>query len=341
MEPLLLRPVDRVVELLPGPAHLRPVPDLGGADRLDAAERAGEARIEPTIGMDVTAEADGKPGRVDLEGAADGAPAGALGVDEGAPLRRDRLVVDVQVGGLDRGEVGVARGGLQPPRARAEGDHARRHPDAEAGEELLRERAERHRHRGGPRARALEHVARVVEAVLERAGEIGVPGADLRELAAAARGGRDDVLPVLVVLVPDDDGDGRAERDAAAQAGEELRLVLLDLLPATAPVPLLAAQQVAVHLGEVDREPGGEPLRDRDEGGAVRLAGGEVAERHRVLPGAGEGEGSAIAAAIAASGAARPVQRVKASAPWRTRICSPVTSRAPAWRAERARAVSP
>ena len=162
-----------------GAADLGAVADLRGADRLDAAERAGEPRVEAAVGVDVAAEADGEPGRVDLEGAADGAAARLLGVDEGAPLRGDRLVVDVQVGRLDGGALGVGRA------ARSTGASARgpmattreRDPHAEAGEELLRERAERDRGRGGAGARALEHVARVVEAVLERAGEVGVAGA--------------------------------------------------------------------------------------------------------------------------------------------------------------------
>src|SRR6266568_402352 len=336
VEALLLRPVDRVVELLARAADLRAVADRGGPDRLDPAERAGEPRVEAAVRVNVASEADGEAGRVDVEGAADGAAPGLLRVDEGAPLGRDRLVVHVQVGRLDRHELRVGRGGVGEPRARADRDHPRGDPHAEAGEELLRERAERDRDGGGARARALEHVAGVVEAVLERAGEVGVAGADLGELPAAARVRGDEVLPVLVVLVPDDERDRRAEGHAAAQAREELRLVLLDLLACAAPVPLLAAGEVGVHLGEVHRQPGGEPLRDRGEGGAVRLPGGEVAQRHEDLPGA-----RATAAAMTASGAGRPVQRVKASAPWRTRSSSPVTTRAPAARAARTKAVSP
>ena len=48
-----------------------------------------------------------------------------------------------------------------------------------------------------------------------------------------------------------------------------------------------------------------------------------------------------MALAITSSGAERPSQILKASAPWRTSTCSPVTSRAPLPRAERAKAVSP
>ena len=63
-----------------------------------------------------------------------------------------------------------------------------------------------------------------------------------------------------MILVPHDERDGGAEGHPAAQPGQELRLVLLDLLAATPAVALLAPREVGVHLGEVDGEPGREPL---------------------------------------------------------------------------------
>ena len=59
--------------------------------------------------------------------------------------------------------------------------------------------------------------------------------------------------PVLVVAVADDERERRAERPAVAQAGEHLDVVLLDLLARAAAVALLAAAEVGVDRGAVER----------------------------------------------------------------------------------------
>ena len=185
---------------------------------------------------------DGQPGRVDLERAADGAAPRLLRVDERAPLGRDRLVVHVQVGRLDRGALlGVGGRRLEAARARARSRRRARRPRRRSRARSCFASEPSATVAAVERALARSSTSRASSsAVLERAGEIGVAGAHLGELPAAARVRRDEVLPVLVVLVPDDERDGRAERHAAAQAGEELRLVLLDLLPPAAAVALLA-----------------------------------------------------------------------------------------------------
>src|SRR6185369_14194676 len=102
---------------------------------------------------------------------------------------------------------------------------------------------------------------------------------------AAAGVGADELLPVLVVLVPDHERDGRAGRDAAADAGEELGRVGLDLLPAAAAVAALPPPEIAIQRVEVDGQAGREPLGDGDEAGSVGLAGGEVTQLHLFAPG--------------------------------------------------------
>ena len=62
-------------------------------------------------------------------------------------------------------------------------------------------------------------------------------------------------------------------------AGADLDRVALDLHPAAAPVAELAASHLAVEALAIELEARGKPLDDRDQAGAVRLAGGCEAER--------------------------------------------------------------
>jgi len=117
--------------------------------------------------------------------------------------------------------------------------------------------------RGG----TLEHVANVGEAVLLKAGEVGVAGprgVDLLDL------GRDGprvhaLLPVGVVAVCDQYRNRAAEGPAVAHARADLDRVRLDLHPATAAVAELAARHVAVESLAIELEPCGQALDDRDE----------------------------------------------------------------------------
>ena len=112
-------------------------------------------------------------------------------------------------------------------------------------------------------------VADVVEAVLERAGEVRVAGPDARdrlgalvavvgerrELGRLLVGQRPDLHdpgPVLPVAVGDLEQDRRAQRAAVADAGQDPRPVLLDRLAGAAAVAALAAGEVdgEVVLGE-------------------------------------------------------------------------------------------
>ena len=154
--------------------------------------------------------------------------------------------------------------------------------DAEGAQELLGERAGGHPRRRLAGAGALEHVADVGVAVLEQPGEVGVAGprrVDLLDLGVD-RPRVHPLLPVGVVAVGDQDRDRAAERSPVAHAGADLDRVALDLHPPAAPVAELAARHLAVEALAVELEAGGQALDDRDQPGAVRLAGGCEAERH-------------------------------------------------------------
>ena len=116
-----------------------------------------------------------------------------------------------------------------------------------------------------------------------------------------------------------------------AQPGEHLDGVLLDLLPRAAAVPLLAAPQVGVDRLPLEDETRRQPGHDRDERGAVRLAGGDERERHGA---------ERTAFRITSSGAETPVQSSNDAAPCRTSTSRPSITVAPASRAARAVAVS-
>jgi hypothetical protein len=70
------------------------------------------------------------------------------------------------------------------------------------------------------------------------------------------------LLPVGVVAVGDLEGDRAAERAPVADAGGDLRGVLLDLHAAAAAVAELAPRHVAVDRREVELEARGQPLDD-------------------------------------------------------------------------------
>ena len=159
--------------------------------------------------------------------------------------------------------------------------------DPDRREERLRDRARGDGDGGVARARALERVADVGEAVLLRPGEVGVPRPRqrhrLRPLAGRLAFGRPRAhppLPVRVVAIPDDERQWRSERPPVPEPREHLDRVRLDLLAWAATVALLAPAEVAVDRLAVEHEPGREPTQDRDERRAVRLAGRDEREAH-------------------------------------------------------------
>ena len=217
------------------------------------------------------------------------------------------------------------------------GHHAAEDVDANLRQQRLRDGARGDGYGGLPGARTLEGVARVGQAELLRAGEVGVAGPRERHRLRALPGrlalGRPRAhppLPVRVVAVADDEREGRPERPATPQAGQHLDSVLLQLLPGAAPVALLPAREVGVDRRAVEHEPRGEAGHDGHQRGTVRLACGCQPQAHVSKP---------TAACIAATGASIPVQSSNDFVPWRTSASSPSTTSQPAARAAAARAV--
>ena len=246
------------------------VADLDSLHGLDAHQRRGEPRVEAILLRRVRAEARRHAARANLDDAADG-----------VALRFRRIDVshlEHRAGDLD--------------------------PDLR--EQSLRDRTGRDRDRRLPRTGPLERVPRVVEPVLERPRQIGVPGARqrhrLRPFAGRLALGRPRAhppLPVRVVAVPNEERERRAERAAVAQAGDHLDAVLLELLPRTSSVALLATREIRVDRVPVELEPGRQAAEDPDERRAVRLARSCQPKRHEDKP---------TAPRIISTGAGIPVQ---------------------------------
>jgi hypothetical protein len=167
--------------------------------------------------------------------------------------------------------------------------HVAQDLDAEVRQQLARDGARGNARRRLPGARALEHVADVLEAVLESTGEVGVARARAcHGRAAGARGFlghlRLDVhrlLPVLPVLVRDEERNRAAGRLAPAYARQHLRAIGLDRHAAPAAVAALPPAKRGGHRVEIDRQPGRHAVDDRHERLSVRLTSGEKSQHNR------------------------------------------------------------
>jgi hypothetical protein len=150
---------------------------------------------------------------------------------------------------------------------------------------------------GLPGRGALEHVAGVLEAVLEHPGQVGVPGPRLGEhLARGAGLGRHLLGPLRPLGVGDLDRHGRAERAAVADAAEQRDLVGLEAHARAAPVAEAAPCQLVGDVGCLDGQAGGQALDDDDEGFPVGFAGGQEAQHVATLPDARTAIGGPITA---------------------------------------------
>ena len=160
--------------------------------------------------------------------------------------------------------------------------HVRDDGHAQRAQERLGQRAAGDPRGGLARRGALEHVADIGEAELLHAREVGVAGAREVHLGHVGldRPRVHPLFPVLEVAVGDLERDRAAERAAVADAGGDLRGVLLDLHPAAAPVAELAAGHVAVDRLLVELEARGQALHDRGQARPVRLPGGDDMQWH-------------------------------------------------------------
>ena len=161
--------------------------DLHPLHRLDPERSGGEPRVETQARLGVRAEPRRRSEDAHLEQAAE-----RVAVDAGAVDRLDHAARGLGVRAADLALHRAVEGRLVGSVLRrgdvADLDHAPAHADLARRQQRLRERA-----RGDSRGRlarrcALEHVADVVVAVLERAGEVGVTRARQHDGPRAAGG---------------------------------------------------------------------------------------------------------------------------------------------------------
>ena len=92
-------------------------------------------------------------------------------------------------------------------------------------------------------------------------------------------------LPVFEIAIADHDRDRRSERFAAANAGDDLRFIVLDLHPSAAAVAVLSAREITIDAVAIERHAGRHAADDDRELRSVRFAGGEKTETaHAIQP---------------------------------------------------------
>src|SRR2546429_4332668 len=92
---------------------------------------------------------------------------------------------------------------------------------------------------------------------------------------------------VVEIAIANTERQRRAGGLAAGQAGQHLDLILLDFHAAAAAVTHLAAAEIAVDAGAVERKAGRQAVDDGDQRRAVRLAGGQETQtwhRREITP---------------------------------------------------------
>jgi hypothetical protein len=275
------------------PSLLEAQPELDALDDVDAHDRRGQGRVQPAVPMNVGTDPDRQAVGDDLEDAADGVAVRACLVDPG-----DHRRLGLGVGAAQRRRIGLRARACCLRRIDGHATHLggeRPDVDAELGEDRPRDPAGRDPGRRFSRRGAFKDIADVVEAVLERAGEIGVSGPDPRHrrgplVAVPGRGGQlrgvgvgqlldlHHPRPVLPVAVRDEEQDGRPERDAVPDARDDLRGVVLDRLARAAPVAALAPPEIDAELLGGQAEPRRDALDGDGQRAPMRLTGGQPAQ---------------------------------------------------------------
>src|SRR5581483_6747021 len=233
---------------------------------------------EPPVPLGITAQTDRRVRDDDFEDAAQRIAAMLRGAD-----LLDHLLAARLIGTPDIRRLGAFIGANRIVHAwrldRADLCRIAHHPHAEPREERLRDAADGDPNRRLPSTGLLEHVPDIAMAVLDRANEVGMTGPrtgdDLFGRDRPRLGGH-HVLPVLPILVRDEEADGVTERLALAHAAGEFNAVFLDPHAAAASVALLAPDQVGIdHLGG-QRQARRHAFEHGHQVPAVRLSGIEI-----------------------------------------------------------------
>ena len=280
----------------PGPdRHFGSDADADRLDGVDAHDRLAEASVELAIPLHVRAEARRHAGRDDLERAAERVAGFARRVDRGHHPLLD--VARRRSGAAHLREPPALRRRRPSGSSRSIDVANRRHmagdADAEAAQQLARQAAGGDARRRLARAGALEHVADVVVAVLDGAGEVGVAraGAASRPPASTPLAPSGISRSTYIVCCQLTQSRLRISRAigapvvrAVADAGEDLRAVAFDGHPPSAAVAALPPPELLVERVDVELEARRHAVDGDDERLAVRFAGGEKSEHVGILP---------------------------------------------------------
>ncbi len=190
-------------------------PELDALDRLQAHQRVRDAAVELAVPLHVAAEADRESARNHFHDAAESVAGLFAFVDCG-----DNPVLGGRVGNphlrilCDAPQVLDTHFGRHSRLGPADADDVAEHGNAERVDKLLGEGADRDARGGLARRGALEHVADIVEIVLEHAGQIGVAGARARNRFRFAAVTRVDLLAPREVVIDARKVDFEAGRSA-------------------------------------------------------------------------------------------------------------------------------
>ena len=252
-----------------GTPSLRQLPARANADRLhrvNAHQSLGDFGVNLAIPVDMRAQANGNIFSNDFHRPAHGVAGGAGGVHFRHHLDRGRLISAVDGGFLHRLPVnGVMRRrvGFHPPNRN---DMAVQF-DAELLQQTHRHGPRRYPAGGFPGRCPLQRITHIVKAVLHRAGQVRMAGTNARNPAAAPLLRRilhilhrHCILPVDPVSVFQQHPNGAAQRVAMPDAGLNVGMVPLNLLPPAPPVAPLPAPQVVSNVFLIQRQVRRHPL---------------------------------------------------------------------------------
>ena len=262
---------------------------------LNACDRSGECGVESAVPVHVRSEPHREPLHDHFKDAADRI-AGFAGLVDA----RDHALLCGRVWAAEWAHVGLVAGARAIRRIHRHTTNLggkRPNLDAECVQERLGHATSGNACRRLARGGALQHVAHIVKAVLQRARKVGVPRANARHgdrtfrslsrgsgkgrrLVGAEWGDLHHAGPVLPVAVLNQQHDGGAERFAMADAAANARAVLFNGLASTAAVTTLASAQINLESGFGEWHASGHPLNNHAELWSVRLACGQESKGH-------------------------------------------------------------